>query len=482
MTLSRISYPAKMSRALLRRIFFYLFDHGYLERGGVVVDPFGGIFTTGLEAASRGVRAYGCELEEKFCKLAAKNIDLHRRTWEACGNPLPVLVQGDSRQLCSVLGPVMASVVVGSPPYTEEVVHGRPSKMTQGIFKWRKANTGLGGYGTTTGQLGSMKPGTVDAAIGADCVVGSPPFCSGDSASAQSITTRNDKSAEWVKKNCGSAATQGYGTTPGNIANMPSGTLSDAIAPQPEASVIVSSPPCENQEPSHAQGSEKFKAKHRELHPSKWCKDRAFVDAEYGNSAGQLGNTTGGTFWEAFREILLQCHQILKPNGIMVLVTKDFVRNKKRVEFSADTVRLCIACGFELVEWIKASLTTHKDVKTANGYVRTKSSRKSFFRRLSERRAAANKLWDELCKDIKARHTAFARSQAEDSFDRLPIEDVVSRHGIHFNREKIIARQAKMDAPMLALAEWESNGGSVDKMNEHVRIDFEDVLVMRKTR
>ena len=116
-----------MARGLVRWIFDHAFEQGWLKRGDIVVDPFGGIFSTGIEGASRGVQVYGCELESRFVELALANIELHKRAWQACGDPLPVIVQGDSRRLCEVLGPVMADVCIGSPPFVESLSSGEKS-------------------------------------------------------------------------------------------------------------------------------------------------------------------------------------------------------------------------------------------------------------------------------------------------------------------------------------------------------------------
>jgi hypothetical protein len=95
------------------------------------------------------------------------------------------------------------------------------------------------------------------------------------------------------------------------------------------------------------------------------------------------------TFWSAARDIVAECHAILKPGGVAVFVTKDFVRDKKRVPFSADWVRLCESCGFRLVKWARASLvseTRHGDLFCGETVKRTE--RKSFFRRLAEKKGS----------------------------------------------------------------------------------------------
>ena len=97
------AHPAKAARGLLRRIFDHAFEQGWLWKGAVVVDPFGGVGTTGIEAASRGCRCYMVELESRFVEFGKANIELHRAAWEACGDPIPEIYRGDSRDLVSVL-------------------------------------------------------------------------------------------------------------------------------------------------------------------------------------------------------------------------------------------------------------------------------------------------------------------------------------------------------------------------------------------
>lgn len=104
------AHPAKMARGLVARIFDELLSFGAVEPGSTVVDPFGGIFTTGIEGASRGVQVYACELEPRFHALALQNIELHRQAWELCRMPLPQIALGDSRKLRQHLAPFFAEL------------------------------------------------------------------------------------------------------------------------------------------------------------------------------------------------------------------------------------------------------------------------------------------------------------------------------------------------------------------------------------
>ena len=70
------SHPAKVSRALIRRIYEHAFAEGWLYPGATVIDPFGGIAGTALDAMWNGCHWVGCELEPRFVGLAQQNIDL----------------------------------------------------------------------------------------------------------------------------------------------------------------------------------------------------------------------------------------------------------------------------------------------------------------------------------------------------------------------------------------------------------------------
>src|SRR5262245_56555680 len=94
------AHPAKIARGLVRRIYAHALESGYLAPGQVVVDPFGGIGGTALDAIMLGLHWRGCELEERFCRLAEQNIAFWNR-YQPDGSA--VIIQGDSRNLCELL-------------------------------------------------------------------------------------------------------------------------------------------------------------------------------------------------------------------------------------------------------------------------------------------------------------------------------------------------------------------------------------------
>ena len=122
---------------------------------------------------------------------------------------------------------------------------------------------------------------------------------------------------------------QGYAKTPGNLGNLKPGDIA----------CVISSPPYEG---CPIQGGGDCLTKEtREIvkKTGNWPKRGLSAGNQrpgYGTSEGQLGHTQGPTFWQAAREIVEQCHQILRPGGHAIWVVKDFVRKGQRVDFCGD--------------------------------------------------------------------------------------------------------------------------------------------------
>lgn len=529
-TVDSFAHPAKMARGLVRRIFDELFAMEALRKDEVVLDPFGGVGTTGIEAASRGVQAYLMELEERFARFVngydcpglskrewirwfgrfgrnqkicpacqnqanswyAKdsgivpeksthrykgNFELHQEHWALLGKPRPVMLQGDSRKLRQVLSGRLAECVVSSPPYagdsgkSDRTGHKRAERRAletgyrQGLGCFKNSES----YGQSDGQLGAMPEGRIDTVISSppynlpmsqdhngkhggargttpsekgafvkygntdgqlegmpmgnvDAVISSPPF---SPTNFQPVKVRGKSMGVRKDYPSGERHEDNYGDTNGQLGNMKQGSVDAVVSSPPHSESIktsangsgidysktvkggtnrtagreaiatgygnstgqlgaipagkvdsiVSSPPYEQND---QRGGKTLVA----------IKKRVVVDG-YGNTDGQLGIEVGETFWSAARDIVLECHALLKPCGVAVWVVKDFVRNKKRVRFSDDWIKLCEACGFKLIRHAHAMLV--KEMRTTNLFGEEtvkRIERKSFFRRLHEQKLA----------------------------------------------------------------------------------------------
>lgn len=393
------AHPAKAARGLIRRIFDYLLSSGRLRPGDTVVDPFGGIGTTAIEGASRGVRVVCCELEPKFVALAERNFALHRGTWEAAGDPLPVIIQGDSRHLRRVIAE--ANCIVSSPPYAESF-NGNQSTPEDTAAAMRRrgateeaiakactpgSHTGSLGYGTTPGQLGALPAGSVDA------VVSSPPYAS-VAPEANGTGPDRAKQYETYRKSGGGASfeafcatqdkhSQGYGSAPGQLGALPAGDVSAVIASPPfcEAQsgggIAITGTPAMQGTGGGPSGTGGYRSDQQGNSPGQ----------DYGDTDGNIGTQTGQTFWQAAADIVRESYAILRPGGCAVWIVKNFVRNGAIVDFCGDWLKLCLSCGFRHVETIHASLVKlHVEDSLFGGKEVKTTARKSFFRRLHERK------------------------------------------------------------------------------------------------
>ena len=368
-------HPAKMARSLVRRIYDHAFAEGWIHPGDTVVDPFGGIAGTALDAALRGVQWIGCELEPRFSELSNDNINL----WQSrfAGLPAwrtPLLMCGDSRKLSEHVAKAM--MVVSSPPYAETINSksngidwekaGRPDRM---IPSEKRLSPGVDqglNYGNTSGQLGAMKEGRAPALI-----VSSPPYAE-IATGAGGLNHLPPKHEGQQGGRSGDSASQDtdsrYGASEGQLARM-----------------VVGSPPYEGIRQDGGriakEGVGGFGA-YTDEPADYWHTQR---------DQQNLGNNkSGDTFWLAAAEIVEQCRIILQPGGHAIWVTKDFVRNKARVPFSDQWQALCEAHGFRLVCRHQAMLVAHHgEQDDAFGAPKALTTeRKSFFRRLAEKKGS----------------------------------------------------------------------------------------------
>lgn len=287
----------------------------------------------------------------------------------------------------SAMKPGSVDAVVSSPPYAETLkgdgegdIERRLNRMEKagidvrrtkgnrgGVLKKHSKTDGYG-YSSTPGNLGNLKPGEVSA------VIGSPPF----QQSLQSGDTSSSFKTKYPDAKTGGDWGQSYGNTPGNIAAMPPG----------EVDAVVSSPPYEGTGLNYAISGNQKRMRNAGLTDGRsGCglnQSKHSFTQDYGNSEGQLGQEQGDTFWQAARQIVSECHKILKPGGHAIWVVKAFVRKGKLVDFPGDWQRLCEAQGFQTVCLHHAMLVKESTHSGLFEDITVKKERKSFFRRLAE--------------------------------------------------------------------------------------------------
>lgn len=281
------AHPAKASRALLVKIYDYLFEIGALKVGSVILDPFSGIGTTAIEGSWRDCHCVGVELEEKFHLLALENLELHRRGWEAMQRPMPTLLQGDSRKLLALVGG--SDAIVSSPPYIDTPIVGPNSGATSGGIgkQYRLGNRPKGaahdadaGYGITDGQLGALKEGSIEA------IISSPPYAEIASGAGGLNTKPGDphqqsgRSADSPSQN----TDQRYGDSVGQLAKLEKG----------EVDVVLTSPPYADQ-PIQGGGGNIYGADAEYDKTGVWRKGDLAATGRLGRMVGyqQSGETSG---------------------------------------------------------------------------------------------------------------------------------------------------------------------------------------------
>lgn len=293
--------------------------------------------------------------------------------------------------------------VLTSPPFTQGYSGGgginkngytaRPDLGPDWVGK--RSYQGQGGD-RAEGNIETLKEGSVEA------VITSPPY-SDISAGAGGL---NSKPAKHPGQQSGRSTTaasqdtdQKYGKSEGQISRLSGGSVE----------AVVTSPPWE----SNCEGvmkASKFKdpeafAKAQSTKGS-GCSVGAKLksmklDEErdtYGQTEGSIGNTQKETYWQAMKDVYASVFQAIKPGGVLACVVKDYVKEKQRVCLCDDTCKLLEHVGFTITERIHAMLVKEtREADMFEGETVQKKERKSFFRRLHEKKPGAVKIdWEEV--------------------------------------------------------------------------------------
>jgi hypothetical protein len=465
-----------MAYGLTLKIFKHALGDGWIKTGDIVVDPFGGIGSTGIVGAHFGLQVICVELEQKFVDLARQNFELHKKSIEMFshfGTPLyPVIIQGDSRKLAEIIEG--CDCVVSSPPYINQDTNifvtknqgKRSCDYTPEEKKARKQGAmGRNGFrnlaNATPGQLGSMKPGQLAPILsgGVEAIISSPPYVSGghhpDQTGAWGGKLLNKGKGP---KGLGSKEMASYNRdNPKNLGNLKSG----------DVGAIISSPPYEGSNTGQKPGTGEDVAKRRyeRLKKAGYDADALMTPGRrkhnlgtlehYGKSEGQLGNEQGQTFWEAARIIVEQCHQILKPGGYAIWIVKAFVRKGKKVDFPGDWQKLCESVGFETLHEHHAMLFKPEATGVFDFAKEGRKERHSFFRRNAHNKGAWRNYWNKLPARVQRRW----------------LSKTAKRTNI-FKYKKLLVKAQETIFKSMGEVPWE--------WNEDIRIDYEVIFCTRK--
>jgi hypothetical protein len=347
--------------------------------------------------------------------------------WGAQGLPgTAVIVQGDSRNLCEIVGRTVGGAVA-SPPFSNDQPCASQTRAIKDYHTFTRGDGTKRDHGMRTpGNLDTMCATDADHQAAVQAAVGSPPYAGGcqhtggndpnhehvqggtyhgvgmngaisSAPYAESLSQGNDPEGyDYTRYGGGGqlATSQRYGQSKGQLSAMREGSH------EVEVQVCVASPPYEGSMNSgdentdkraeradgFTQGMKSFRYGHNPY--TFLSKDPSGLSNqerhELATQNPQVGALTGDTFWSAARIILEQTYQLLTPDSYSAWVCKRFVRDHEIVDFSRQWAELCEAVGFETVEWIRAWLVEDRGAQyRLDGELEEREVRRmSFFRRL----------------------------------------------------------------------------------------------------
>ncbi len=300
------SHPAKMHLSLQ----MYLIEH-YTKPGDTILDPMTGSGTI-LVACAIGRNVICVELEQKFVDMQQANWQKIKALGPILGYKMgeAVILQGDARNLEGLL----ADKVVFSPPF---------SKQMQDV-KWMQKNQPGKYRGThdeksqSPNNISNLPYGEVSA------VISSPPYEASitgkELPESEKLIERKSGKEKWGKHlRLGRSQLTKY------------------------ADVICTSPPYEEG------------LGHKDTRPTSQGMPRPHYTEN--PQAENIGNLKSENYLQAMLQVYQQCHRVLREGGLMILVTKNFIRNKQVIRLDTDTIKLCETAGFTLKERLKRKLT-----------------------------------------------------------------------------------------------------------------------------
>jgi len=368
-TQDSITHPAKMNLNLLRWIL-----RTYTKPGDTVLDPMAGTGSTIIIASLLGRHGIAVEYEPKFCEMINENIKRTERHTTFTPKGKMICIQGDARELSKLLKE--PDVVITSPPYSGRAEHRlgydyqkRDKERGHKAYKGHRES-----YSADPNNISNLPHGDIET------IITSPPYSEGighdpgDKASEkykerlemQKKYTRQMVSEGNIAKlkhgdidaiitsppygeaqSGGGIATKGYDGpkhTPtdlvGERSYMPDkfeGEENISRLKYGEVDVVVSSPPYEETISGEGGGS-------LDQEESQSLKTMR----KYSEDADNIGNLKSESYLAAMLQVYSECYKVLKSKGVIVLVTKNFIREKKVVRLDEDTIKLCEAAGFRL--------------------------------------------------------------------------------------------------------------------------------------
>ena len=268
--------------------------------------------------------------------------------------------------------------VVSSPPYGQSVSRKgkggsdrHPEKRrNQHPRAWLPADK----YSDDVANIGNLKQGSVDA------VISSPPYADakkGGKADVVALVKRWDDKYEFAgspeswswgrswatkdRKRALESMGSGYSEDPANIGNLRAGDVDSVMMSPPYMNGEAFADPTFMRKITAEQSAKiregRVKGHYRSPEAEKAYLGRmAEGRVQHPDSISKIEKQE--TYLEAMLKVYRESYAVLKPGGRMVLILKDFVRNKKIVLLHEHTMKLCEFVGFRRETHLKSKLPT----------------------------------------------------------------------------------------------------------------------------
>lgn len=283
---------------------------------------------------------------------------------------------------------------ISSPPYADARIDGNGDEGSSGLRNedgsflrgsegWEKRKEMGKRYGNTEGNLGGLPTDGFDATIS------SPPFVQAKGGEKGIIVTGYGDGSDKVGDRSYTEHTKG--DSPTNLANLSDNGFDATISSPPYAETEVavdlkSGVDVEERKQKRASGEWEGYNRQNPANLGSLKAEDAVVEAVLEKVIEEQTET----FWSAARTIIEQTYAALKPGGVAIWVTKSFVKNKVRVDFPGQWEQMCQAVGFVTVckhrAWVVEDKGAQYDM--FGNLIEKKVEKKSFFRRLAEKRGS----------------------------------------------------------------------------------------------
>jgi hypothetical protein len=252
-------------------------------------------------------------------------------------------------------------------------------------------------YDRSPGQVGALREGDFAATIS------SPPYAESITGAGEDVglarerTRRAGCSESSIAKvsRFGNDACSEYGQTPGQLGEMKEGEFQGCVTSPPYEGSLQGNNQADATRKRILEG--KYHGARPDVFFSKGQTSKDTFGGGYSDNDANLGNADKETYWQAVAAIYAEVFALLRPGGHIALICKDYVRDKQRQPLCDRTWALLQHVGFLPVTRVYAMLGRKwKEEMLSGETVEREKSRKSFFRRLAERKGSPRIDWEEV--------------------------------------------------------------------------------------